>query len=219
VFSGSVISGVANSVHVQLLDQSDRANHHFTGMVSVIHGSPVVNITQPITLAQDEVVYFTSQPNVGYQVLAPITDGTTFQLLIPYNGPTAPVTTAYGVTSYKVAVGLSKGTRAATMQPPVLLTQNLVNVSVGGQTNIAFPPDAGIISVLATVTVNGANVQTEAVNGVLMFFDPNGNTLTAFVPSSFPMWYPVPPGSVEMVFLNNSTTQTLNFSFQWGIEG
>ena len=218
VFSGSVISGVANSVHVQLLDQSDRANHNFTGLVGPTNGSPIVTTAQPQTLARDEIIHFTSQPDLGYQILAPTVNVNGFQLLTPFTGPTGP-TTAYGITSYKVAVALSKGTRAATMQPPVLLTQNMKNVAVGGQLNIPFPPDAGIISVLATVIVNGANVQSEIANGVLMFFDPNGNTLTALVPSSFPFWYPVPPGSVEMVFLNNSATQTLDFSFQWGIEG
>lgn len=218
VFSGSVISGVANSVHVHLLDQSDRANHHFTGLVGVTNGSQTVTTAQPQTLARDEVIYFTSQPNVGYPILTPVVNATAFQLETPFSGLTGP-TTAYGITSYKVAVALSKGTRAATMQPPVLLTQNFKNVAIGGQTNVFFPPDAGIISVLATVTVNGANIQVEAVNGELMFFDANGNALTTFIPASFPFWYPVPPGSIVMVFLNHSTTQTLNFSFQWGIEG
>jgi len=218
VFSGSAISGVANSVHVQLLDQSDRANHHFTGLVGPTNGSPIVTTAQPQTLARDEIIYFTSQPDLGYQILAPTINVNGFQLLTPFTGPTG-ATTAYGVTSYKVAVALSKGTRAATMQPPVLLTQESVDVLSGAQTNIPFPPDAGIISVLATVIVNGANIQSESVNGTIMFFDANGNLLAAFIPSSFPMWYPVPPGSEQVVFSNFSATQTLTFSIQWGIEG
>jgi hypothetical protein len=219
VFSGSVISGVANSAHVQLLDQSDRGAVNFDGTFNVTNGSTTVTATQPQTFSRDETLFFSSQPGVSYNLPIGIVSATTFELSAPYNGPTTPAAKAFGVSSYKVAVALSKGTRATTMQPPVLLTQNSQVVNAGGFVLIPFPIDAGIISVLATVTVPPLVLPAAAANGVLIFFDANSNTLAAIIPANFPGWYPIPPGSIKIEFFNLSTTDTLHFSFQWGVEG
>lgn len=219
VFSGTAISGVANAVHVHLQDQSERGSVFLAGTFGVING--LANFTSSIaqTIGNDQQIIFTSQPGVIYNIPNGM-NGTTAVLDRQYSGLTSGATTAYTISKYKVGVTLSKGTRPATMQPPVLLTQGLRNVVPGGILNVPFPADAGIISVLSTVIVNGANPQSEAVNGTVSFFDASGLiTLAAYVPQSFFGWYPIPPGSVEMVFANHSTTQTLNFSFQWGIEG
>jgi hypothetical protein len=218
VFSGSAISGVANAVHVQLLDQSERGSIFLDGSFGVTNGLASFTASAAQTIGVGQQIVFDSQPGVFYGIPNGM-NGTTAVLDRPYTGVTDGAADAYTIAKYKVGVTLSKGTRPATMQPPVLFTQNLRNAAPAGAINVLFPSDAGVISVLATAIVNGVNLQGEAANGTLSFFDAGGNTLTAFIPSSFPMWYPVPPGSVEMVFFNQSTTQTLNFSFQWGIEG
>ena len=107
------------------------------------------------------------------------------------------------------------------MQPPVLLTQEIVTVLPSAfSLPVVFPVDAGIISALVTVTVNGAvgAGQAEAANGIVVFGSPS-LALAQYIPNSFPMWFPVPPGTTGMIFVNNSTTQPLNYSLQWGIEG
>ncbi len=218
VFNGSAISGVADSVHVQLLDQSGRGEVFLDGTFSVTNGSANVTSSASHALKPGQLIQFSSQPGVFYTVPNGM-NGTSAVLDRAYTGTTNAAADAFTLSIYKVAVALSRGTRATTMQPPVLFTQNEKNAAPGGNLTVLFPLDAGIISVLATVIVNGNNTQEEAANGTLSFFDDNGNTLTAFIPSSFPAWYPVPPGSVSMVFSNHSGEETLNFSYQWGIEG
>jgi hypothetical protein len=218
VFNGSAISGIADSVHVQLLDQSGRGEVSLQGTFSVTNGSTNFTSSVAQTLKSGQLIQFDSQPGVFYVVPNGMT-GTSGVLDSPYTGITNAGAKAFSLSKYKVAAALSKGTRATTMQPPVLFTQNEKNAGPAANLTVIFPIDAGIISVLATVIVNGNNTQEEAANGTLSFFDDNGVTLTAFIPSSFPNWYPVPPGSVSMVFTNHSGEDTLNFSYQWGIEG
>jgi hypothetical protein len=218
VFNGSAISGIADSVHVQLLDQSGRGEVSLQGTFSVTNGSPSFTSSVAQTLKSGQLIQFDSQPGVFYSVPNGML-GTSGVLDAAYTGVTDGAAEAFSLSKYKVAAALSKGTRPTTMQPPVLFTQNEKNAGPGANLTVIFPFDAGIISVLATVIVNGNNTQEEAANGTLSFFDDNGFTLTAFIPSSFPAWYPVPPGSVSMVFSNHSGDQTLNFSYQWGIEG
>lgn len=220
VYSGAVISGVATAVDVQLLDQSGRGATNFVQTATVVNGSNTVVLSANITLGSDEEVIFSTQPTVPYGVIGPVT-GNVLTLTSPYTGVGGAGVTFFANSHYKVGVSLSKGTRPTIMQPPVLLTQGVTTVAASSLSLPVFiPADAGIISALITVTVNGApgTGEAEAVNGIVNF--GNGTLVLAqYIPNSFPMWFPVPPGTDGFFFINQSTTQPLNFSLQWGIEG
>jgi hypothetical protein len=220
VYSGAVLSGVAEAVDVQLLDQSGRGSINFTPTATVVNGSNIVALTGNVTLGANEEVVFSSQPTVAYGVIGPVS-GNVLTLDSPYTGVGAAGVTFYANSHYKIGVSLSRGTRPTIMQPPVLLTQEIVTVPLSALSPpIVFPVDAGIISTLVTVTVNGAPGvgHAEAANGIVIFGSPS-LALAQYIPNSFPMWFPVPPGTTGMFFINNSATEALNFSLQWGIEG
>jgi hypothetical protein len=222
VYSGAAISGVANSVDVYLLDQSNRAGNPFPTDFTVVNGSKtVVSNLNPITMAAGETIYFDSQPGVGYALAAGVNNSLTFQLATPYTGTSSGAATAYAIATYKVGVSLSKGTRPTTMQPPVLFTEITQIIPQGNAAiDILLPADAGILSTLITVIVNGTSAaQAEAVNGIVNFLDPSHNRLGAYIPDEFPTWFPVPPGTQIVELVNNSSTKDLAFSLQWGIEG
>ena len=228
VYSGAAISGVAEAVDIHLLDQSNRGVNKLVGVLNVVNGSFTVTTSAPVTLAANEIIYFSSQSTVGYSLAAGVSNATTFSVYqidpvtkqkLPYTGPNGINVDGVCIATYKVGVTLSKGTRPTTMQPPVLYTVPTVEVTSSSVSPVTIPTDAGIISVLITAIVEGFNPQAEAANGVAEFADPSSNLLGSYIVNGFPMWYPVPPGSTSLVLLNNSTTKTLEFSVQWGIEG
>lgn len=223
VYSGAVISGVAEAVDVQLLDQSGRGFITFVPLAAVTNGSTLVVLTGPVTLADGELLVFSAQPNASYAVSQSVPNATTIQLALPYLGPTTPATNFYALAPYKVGVVLSKGTRPTIMQPPVLFTQpSILRLLPSTLSAIPIPQDAGVISVLTTVIVSGVAVaQAEAANGVVKFKGLTSAALniSEYVPQTFPGWFPVPVGTSVMNLFNNSTTATLDFSIQWGIEG
>jgi len=217
VFNGSSISGVAEAVDVHLQDQSGRGGFNLAGTFSVVNNSQYISATNSQTLKSGQQIQFTSQPGVFYTISNGM-NGTSAVLDTPYTGTTNAATTAYALSKYKVAASLSRGTRATTMQPPVLLTikEQAVPDNFATQ-NISFPlVDAGVISVLITTT---SNVAAEAENCLAQFLDPTGSAITSYFPSEFSGWYPVPPGAVILQLVNQSTSKPAAFSIQWGIEG
>lgn len=220
VYSGAAISGVANSVDVHLLDQSNRAGNTFPTTFDVVNGSDVVTSADPITMAANEI-FFVHNDTKGYALAAGVNNVTTFKLATPFTGVTQPSAEAYAIATYKVGASLSKGTRPTTMQPPVLFTVPTQTIQHGNAAiDLILPADAGILSILTAVIVNGsAAAQAEAVNGIINFLDPSHNRLGAYIPNEFPGWFPVPPGTQIVELVNNSSTKDLDFSLQWGIEG
>lgn len=222
VFNGAAISGPCNSVHVQLLDQSGRGPlSAFLGTFSVANGSANVTSTIAQTIQPGEQIQFNSQPGVFYTVGS--WSGKNGLLTQAYTGTTSALASAFAITKYKIAATLSRGTRPTIMQPPVLLTENQVLVDISGQTVIQVPPaNAGVVSAIITVSVAGpfGTAQTEASNGLVQFLDVSGAVLADYLPQNLGIsWYPVPPGTQTVAFVNHSTTKPLNFSIQWGIEG
>lgn len=225
IFSGAVLGGVAEAVDVQILDQSGRGIVVIAA-ASPTNGSPVVPLTVPVTFAADEQVIFASQPNVAYGLAAAVNNVPLLVLASPYTGPTIIGTTFYALARYMVAVTLSKGTRPTIMQPPVLQTTRIyTTVAPTATAVLPIPQDAGVISALVTVVVDGIPVlQAPAANGVVKFNNPAvlAGFPAAYIPNVFPAWFPVPPGATEILFQNHNPVgvgNTLDFSVQWGIEG
>lgn len=221
VFNGSAISGVADSVDVFLQDQSGRGGSiTLPGTFGVTNGSSTFTATIAQTLKSNQQIQFSNQPGIFYTIPNGM-NGVTGLLSVPYTGPTNNTVTAFALSKYKVAVALSKGTRAGIMQPAVLLTESRPqDVSSKSQAVVQVPiNDAGICSILVSTTVKGTNLQAEADNGNVEMIGAGGYSTAWFIPTRFPMWYPIPPGTIKIQFNNNSTTQDLFFSFQWGIEG
>lgn len=238
IFSGAVLGGVAEAVDVQLLDQSNRsATGHISILQAVlVNGSPIVTLAGlggPILIPQNELIFFASQPNIGYSLLSPVTlgvAGTTFELTAPFTGPSTPPFPPPGSTPfwlqspYKIGVSLSKGTRPPIMQPPVLLTtENAVTVthnSLGPVAGIPIPVDAGVISILTSVRpVLAPNITlVNAAEGYVQFAMPGPVLRHAYIPGTPQNFYPIPPGS-NLVFFGNSSAVSLDFTYQWGIEG
>jgi len=236
VFSGAVIGGVAQAVDVYLLDQSDRsmAGFHFALTAILVPGSPVVVLAgggAPINLGINEQVFFNSQPGVAYALAQPavnVAAGQAIVLATPYTGPAAPGpggSSFWAQCPYKVGVALSKGTRPTIMQPPVLLTSKLAEtvtpVSLG--VGVAVPQDAGVISILTSVLPTLApNVSlANAAQGFVSFGLAGGLISHGYIPGTPQEWYPIPPGT-ERVFFGNAIGAggpSLNFTWQWGIEG
>lgn len=241
VFNGTVLAGVAEAVDVSILDQSERTTSWstiFGGITAAIvpvlpPAVQTVTFTQPVFFAGDELISFASQPNTFYAIAGPVNNVLVAQLATPYTGPAAPATDFFVNAPYKVGVALSKGTRSPIMQPPVLVTSPVLNIPhysagppvIPGNLVLPIPEDAGIISILTTVSVNGGppvpTSQAQAAEGVVTFLKPTGVVVAAgrYIPQQFPLWYPVPPDSNILLLENNSTTQALLFSYQWGIEG
>jgi hypothetical protein len=237
VFSGAVIGGVAQAVDVTLLDQSDRsmAGFHYALTAILVPGSPTVTLAgggAAINLRQNEQVFFNSQPGVAYSLAAPVVNvgaGGVFQLATPYTGPAAPApgSSFWAQSPYKVGVALSKGTRPTIMQPPVLLTsklaQTIAPASLGPVAGIAVPQDAGVISILTSVVPTLApNVSLVAANeGYVLFGQAGGLISHSYIPGTPEEWYPIPPGTTNVSFGNANAGggASLNFTYQWGIEG
>jgi hypothetical protein len=223
VFSGAAISGVCDSVHVKLVDQSGRifGIANLPGGFSVTNGSPIVTATVPQSFTSDEQLEFLSQPGVQYSLARGVTNATNIVLATPYTGVTNPLTSALGFATYKVGVTLSKGTRPTTMQPPTLLTIREQAVGGGASVNISIPKDAGVLSVLITPAgatfAGGSALGVEA--SVVQFFDANAQVLAGFMPGEFPFWYPVPPGTDHLSITNGDPANATAFGLQWGIEG
>lgn len=239
IFSGAVLGGVAEAVDVQILDQSNRSA---TGHISIlqailVNGSPFVTLAGlggPINIPGKELLYFASQPDVGYPLLAPVVNavpGTVIQLAIPFSGPSTPPLPPPGTTPfwpqspYKIGVALSKGTRPPIMQPPVLLTtENAITIapaSLGPVGGIAIPRDAGVISIITSIRPQLAPLVSlvNAAEGYVQFAAPGPALRHAYIPGTPQNFYPVPPGSEFVFFGNSSAAVTLDFTFQWGIEG
>ena len=234
VFSGAVLGGVAEAVDVQLLDQSNRSLvGHFAGMLAVlVTGSPQVTLAAmgpaTINIPANSVIYFATQPNSGYPLMAPVINGvpgTVFSLTIPYTGPASPGAPFWIQSPYKVAVALSKGTRPPIQQPPVLLTAEdpvtVVHGAIGPVGGIAIPQDAGVISIITSVIPTLAPVTSlvSAAQGAVYFAMPGGVLQHAYIPGTPQNFYPIPPGSTRIFFSNSDPAQDLDFTYQWGIEG
>ncbi len=219
VFSGSAIGGVSEAVDVSFLDQSGRGGSTLVGFITLVNGSTNVVFAAPQNLAASEILVFNAQPNVGYGLAGPVR-GTVATLSSPYTGPGGPAATAIAFAQYKVACTLSKGTRPNTMQPPVLQTITTQSNGPGLQI-IPIPRDAGIISALITVTPGPGSgpVSFLSANGIVQFVDPAGLTVGEFIPFNFPSWFPVPPSASQLWLVNTNTTQVLDFSVQWGVDG
>lgn len=218
VFNGSAVSGVADSVHVQLLDQSSRGPVSLVGTFAVTNGLPTFTATNPQVLKSGEIIIFSNQPTVQYQVPNGM-NGVNGVLDRPFTGATAGAVTAYALSKYKVGVTLSRGTRPTTMQPPVLLIRPSALVAATGFLDIPFPPDdAGVLSLFATVTTV-ITPQAATANGAIRILDAAGSILAGFNPSQVSTWYPIPPGARTLRLINDDLVQDLIFSIQWGIEG
>jgi hypothetical protein len=226
VFSGAVISGVADSVDVQLLDQSGRGTFGNTlPNASVTNGSPTVTFIAPFSLAQGQTIVFLTTPPQSYEIVSGVTNSTTVTLSENYQGVTDGNVTAYSIASYKVGATLSRGSRPTIMQPPTLATLQLLQVDVpvppapSVPQVVPIPQDAGIISVLTTVVAT-TGPQSESLNGRVTFSDKTGLFfIGAYVPNYFSGWYPVPAGAASMSLHSDSASATLLFGIQWGIEG
>ncbi|VVB55237.1 Uncharacterised protein [uncultured archaeon] len=225
VFSGAVISGVAGAVDVKLQDQSGRGTvTNFLPNASVVHGSAIITFAAPVTLSQGQIIIFPPSLSTPFQqtytVALGVTNSVTVQITQAYAGGTSGLVNSFSIATYKVAAALSKGTRPTIMQPPTLLTQTIALILVAGAPqSIPIPQDAGVISVLVTV-IAGAGPQTESLNGWVDFLDKAGSlVLGNFVPNYFSGWFPVPVGAFTMRLHNESTTATLSYGIQWGIEG
>ncbi len=225
VFSGAVISGVAEAVHVQLQDQSGRGTvTNFLPNASVVHGSPIVTFTSPVSLQQGQIIVF--PPTVlapqqqSYTVALGVTNSLTVQLTQGWQTPTSGLVNSYSIATYKVAAALSKGARPTIMQPPALLVTPIVLIAPAAvPQSLPIPQDAGIISVLVTV-IAGVGAQSESINGWVDFIDRSGSLILGnFVPNLLSGWFPVPVGAETIRFHNESTTALLSFGIQWGIEG
>lgn len=236
VFSGAVLGGVAEAVDVQLLDQSNRSlAGHFAPILAITTtGSNSVTLMalgpSTISIPQNATIYFNSQPGVGYSPTLPVVGGvpgTVFTLTTPYTGPnSAPGGGPFWIQSpYKVAVGLSKGTRPPIQQPPVLLTAEdpitVAHNAIGPVGGLAIPQDAGVISIITSVVPEAAPVVplTSAANGAVFFATPAGIVGHGYIPGAPQSFYPVPPGSTTVFFANCDAAQPLDFTYQWGIEG
>lgn len=238
VFSGAVIGGVAQAVDVYLLDQSDRsmAGFHFALTAILVPGSAVVTLVgggAPINLTGSQQVFFNSQPGVAYALAQPVVNvsaGGTFLLATPYTGPAAPGpvgSSFWAQAIYKVGVALSKGTRPTIMQPPVLLTSKLARTitpaSIGPLGGIPVPQDAGVISILTSVLPTLApNISlVNADQGYVNFGQAGGLISHGYIPGKPQEWYPIPPGTVDVFFgnANGAGGASLDFTYQWGIEG
>jgi hypothetical protein len=225
VFSGAVISGVANAVHVQLQDQSGRGTvTNFLPNASVVHGSPTVTFIAPVSLQQGQIIIFPptilAPQEQSYTVAFGVTNSLTVQLTQGWQTPTSGLVNSYSIAQYKVAAALSKGARPTIMQPPALLVTPIVLISSGAiPQSLPIPQDAGIISVLVTI-IAGVGPQSESINGWVDFIDRSGSLILGnFVPNLLSGWFPVPVGAETIRFHNESTTATLSFGIQWGIEG
>ena len=220
VFSGAVISGVAEAVDVYLLDQSARGITSSLPNASVVNGSPIITYGFPVTLAKGQVIVFNTAPQRTYTVLNAVTNSLTVTIDQPYGGPTSGLVGNYSISDYKVGATLSRGSRPTIMQPPTLATDTIAIIaSVGPPQSFNIPQDAGIISVLVTVTA-GVGAQSESLNGWVDFVDLGGSLILGnYVPNYFSGWFPVPVGAATLRMHNESVTATLQFAVQWGIEG
>ena len=222
VFSGAVITGVANAVDVYLLDQSGRGvASNVLPSASVINGNPVVTYATPITIGQGQTIVFTSAvPQQTYQIEMPVTNSTIVTLSQPYQGLTDISASSYSIASYKVGANLSRGSRPTIMQPPTLITDSIISIATGQPAiTVVIPQDAGIISVLVTVTAD-STPQTESLDGRINFVDKIGAYVVGtYVPNYFSGWFPIPVGAASMVLFNDSASANLTFGIQWGIEG
>lgn len=236
VFSGAVLGGVAEAVDVQLLDQSNRSlAGHFAPLLAITAtGSTLVTLAAPgpatTSIPQNATIYFNSQPGAGYSPTLAVVGagpGATFNLTTPYTGPPSPPGGGpFWIQSpYKVAVGLSKGTRPPIQQPPVLLTSEdpitVAHGTVGPVGGLLIPQDAGVVSIITSVvpTLAPAVTLVSAANGVVYFATPAGIVGHGYIPGTPQNFYPVPPGSTRVFFGNADGAQDLDFTYQWGIEG
>jgi hypothetical protein len=117
---------------------------------------------------------------------------------------------------YNIIITLSRGTRANTQQPPVLVTTSNLIIPHGlGTKNETVPNNAGVISVSVSAANNGVLANTD-----LAVFEINSaGTLGAFYPNIAIGWNPLVPGSTILTLTNNSTTTDAVLSLIWGIEG
>jgi hypothetical protein len=219
VFSGAVISGVAEAVDVYLLDQSGRGTgSNFLPLSTTTNGNNIVVYGSPISLVQGQTIIFNTNPQQIYTAPLGVSNSVNVTLDRPYEGISDVNVNSYSLASYKVGATLSRGTRPTIMQPPTLTTKPTVAINHGaGPVNVSIPIDSGVISVLVTV-IAGSGSQSESLNGSVDFTDVT-TVIGGFVPNYFSGWLPIPIGAKNMNLFNNSTTANLLFAIQWGIEG
>ncbi len=60
-----------------------------------------------------------------------------------------------------------------------------------------------------------------AAEGYVTFGQAGGLTSHSYIPGTPEEWYPIPPGTVNVFFGNANLAggESLNFTYQWGIEG
>lgn len=130
---------------------------------------------------------------------------------------------ALGADPYKIAANLSRGQRAATMQPAVLYTQPSIIVTAalnGAPANFVVPQGAGVISVMVNNALGtGAPLAPPATDVVAAALDSFGNNLQVWYPNlQNPGWVPVPGTTKTISVLNRGPSDSL-VNVVWGVEG
>lgn len=119
---------------------------------------------------------------------------------------------------YKVQILITRGTRAASPQPPTYApVPSVFLILAGGAQSIAIPGDAGITSVAITCAprIGGSG---PIVEGNCQAIQSQGSLfLKAYDPRDYP-WVPLAPGA-DTITLSNPSTADQYWSVLFGVDG
>lgn len=124
--------------------------------------------------------------------------------------------------TYAVQATLSRGDRGTSLQPPTLVNDFLgIVVQPGTFQSILVPQESGAISAYILVASNQVGAANQlAPNLVTAVFATNfGGFLSQHYPMVNASWVPLPPGTGEVIFFNNSAANPAGITVIWGIEG
>lgn len=128
--------------------------------------------------------------------------------------------------AYQVGISLSRGARAANMQPATLMTQlSALPIIPNSDSNFTIPSDAGVISALVTAARQSNNSGIGS-GGVIIPTDvfarqysQGSIVLNTWYPiAQSPGWVPIAGNAVSVDVRNEGTNNAL-INVIWGIEG
>jgi hypothetical protein len=129
-----------------------------------------------------------------------------------------------GGVTYSVSATIAEGTRPATALPPVLWQPPfptpgsfLIAGGGGGSVGIPVPEDAGITSIEVTA-VDDTVATTSPLFLVVQHFC-NSTLLKAYSPVIEPGFVKLNPSCNRVVVVNLSTTDDVQISVTWGVDG
>lgn len=123
--------------------------------------------------------------------------------------------------NYPVSVQITKGTRPAVQQPPMLYGEYFT-ITPGNSVTIPIPQNAGVISAyMGIALINAGSIGPIPNDAIKALFSVGGASLTiAGFDQMMSGWVPVPPGADQLaIFWINASAQDLEGSVIWGIEG